>query len=150
MDRNKNYSWQEQKTYEMPDDLVPATRQRVLLLEDEVELARTLKELLEACRFDVDVVANGAEGLKLILTRDYDVIVCDMIMPGFPGDMFYLAVQRAKPALCRRFIFTTGHRADPKIDQFIRQVKGFMVWKPFQPHELIDAVQSVAKRSGIG
>ena len=84
----------------------------------------------------------------MVLRTDYDAIVCDMVMPGFPGDMFYLAVQRVRPQLCRRFVFTTGHRADPKIDQFIRQVKGLMVWKPFQPHELIEAIKTVVRKAG--
>jgi DNA-binding response OmpR family regulator len=123
-------------------------RRHILLLEDDLELARTLKDLLESADFVVDVVPNGAEGLKQILIRDYDAIVCDMVMPNFPGDMFYLAVQRTKPHLCRRFVFSTGHRADPRIDGFIRQVKGLVLWKPFQPHELFDAIQTVLRKGG--
>jgi DNA-binding response OmpR family regulator len=143
----RKYAYQEEKTYEIPDDLIAPPRRQILLLEDDYELARTLRDLLIGGNFEVDMVANGAEGLKQILVRDYDAIVCDMVMPNFPGDMFYLAVQRTKPRLCRRFVFTTGHRADPKIDGFIRQVKGLVLWKPFQPHELFDAIQIILHKN---
>jgi hypothetical protein len=67
-----------------------------------------------------------------------------MIMPGFPGDMFYRAVERSRPHLCKRFLFMTGHNGDPQIDTFIRSVRGLMIWKPFQLHELLQGLKVVA------
>jgi hypothetical protein len=61
--------------------------------------------------------------------------------------MFYLAVERTKPHLCKRFIFMTGHRGDPKIDEFIRRVKGLMLWKPFEMYMLTEAIQTVLKKN---
>ena len=118
----------------------------VLLLEDEGDLTATLKMYLEEQNFRVTSVANGVEGLKKIMTGDFDVVVCDMMMPNLPGDMFYLAVERTKPHLCRRFVFMTGHKGDKKIDEFIRKVRGVMLWKPFQLHELLDAIRMVMKK----
>ena len=144
----RNYAHQEQKTYEITDELVVKNPRKVLLLEDESDLAAALRELLEACDYRVTRVANGAEGLQHILAGDFDVIICDMVMPNFPGDMFYIAVQRSRPHLCSRFIFMTGHRADPKIDAFIRKVCGLVLWKPFQPHELLEAIKLVIRKHG--
>ena len=145
--RKQSVAFSETKTFDIPDDYLPPKICRVLLLEDDDDMASTMKELLATRHYVVDRVRNGAEGLKLILTEDYHAIVCDMVMPNFPGDMFYVAVQRSKPHLCRRFVFTTGHRADPRIDKFLRDVKGLVVWKPFQPHELFDAVDMVARKA---
>jgi two-component system response regulator ResD len=131
----------------MPDDLLPTEARRVLLLEDDDALALTMKELLATQRYLVDRVRNGAEGLKLILERDYHAIVCDMVMPNFPGDMFYIAVQRSKPHLCRRFVFTTAHRAEGHIHKFLKDVKALVVWKPFQAHELFDAIDMMARKA---
>ena len=141
-------AYQEEKTYEIPDDLVGPEPRRILLLEDDGQLAANLKEILESHQYLVTIVADGAAGLQQLLAADFDVIVCDMVMPGFPGDMFYMAVQRTRPHMCKRFVFTTGHRADPKIDAFIRHVKGLMLWKPFQVHELLDAIETVMRKSG--
>ena len=137
----------EVKTFEIPDDMVMPERMEVLLLEDDISLAENLREILESYNCRVVQVRNGAEGLQKILSMDFDAIVCDMVMPTFPGDMFYVAVQRCRPHLCNRFIFTTGHRANPKIDEFIRGIRGLMLWKPFQTHELVDAIKVVVKKS---
>jgi DNA-binding response OmpR family regulator len=143
----KNIAHQEEKTHVITnDDVAPAPKQ-ILLLEDEPELASNLKEILEQNGFGVVVVQNGAAGLQQLMGREFDAIVCDMVMPGLPGDMFYLAVQRTKPHLCKRFVFITGHRADPKIDAFIRQTRGLLLWKPFEAHELLDAIQTVLRKA---
>ena len=146
MTPRKNQAYKEEKTYEIADDVDPQERKRVLLLEDETELAAHLKELLESTGYVVTVVSNGAEGLQQLLAGDFDAIVCDMVMPNFPGDMFYLAVQRSRPHLCSRFVFTSGHRADPKIDLFIRSVRGLVLWKPFEAHELLEALKTVINK----
>jgi len=118
-------------------------RGNLLLLEDNDELAATLTEFLELYSCHTVRVANGVEGLRKIMVMDFDVVLCDMVMPAFPGDMFYLAVERVKPSLCPRFVFMTGHKADPKWDTFIREIGGLILWKPFQMHELVSAVQTV-------
>jgi DNA-binding response OmpR family regulator len=117
----------------------------ILLLEDNEELTLTLKGFLESCSCKVTSLENGAEGLRRIMVEDFDLVLCDMVMPTFPGDKFYLAVERVKPALCRRFLFMTGHRAETQYETFIQEIGGLMLWKPFWPHELLAAIQSVLR-----
>jgi DNA-binding NtrC family response regulator len=115
----------------------------VLLLEDDEMLKNVIKEYLEVNFYQVSAVANGAEGVRAVLKQEFDVIVCDMMMPKLPGDMFYTAIERMRPHLCRRFIFITGHRGNPKINDFIKQVRGTMLAKPFRMDDLIDAIAFV-------
>lgn len=122
---------------------------RVLLLEDDAQLTGLIQEFLEENFYDVVAVPNGAEGVRAILKEDFDVILCDMMMPKLPGDMFYTAVERMRPHLCRRFIFITGHRGNPKIDNFVKQVKGTMLAKPFRMDDLLDAICVVQVRFPI-
>ncbi len=119
----------------------------VLVLEDDEQLAGTLKNYLESNACKVTRVESGVEGLRRIMVEDFDLVLCDMVMPTFPGDKFYLAVERVKPALCRRFLFMTGHRAEPKYEKFIAEINGLIIWKPFVPRELLAAIQSVLKRA---
>ena len=135
-----------EKTYELPDSEEFLKTRRVLILEDDAVLADILKEALEGQRYVVTVVTNGAEGLKRVLADEFEIILCDMVMPNFPGDMFYLAVERARPHLCNRFIFMTGHQGDRKIEQFIRRIRGLMLWKPFEIHVLFDAIKVVENK----
>src|SRR5579885_1004854 len=89
----------------------------ILLLDDDVDLADTLKDLLESRNFLVTTARNGVEGLREVMELDFDVIMCDLMMPTMPGDMFYTAVQKAKPHLSERFIFITGHSDKPGVDE---------------------------------
>jgi DNA-binding response OmpR family regulator len=119
----------------------------VLLLEDDEQLASTLKSFLESNACKVTHVESGVEGLRRIMDEDFGLVLCDMVMPTFPGDKFYLAVDRVKPALCRRFLFMTGHHAEPKYEKFIEEIGGRMLWKPFVPRDLLAAIQSVLRRA---
>ena len=117
----------------------------ILLLDDDIELADTLKLLLESRNFVVTTVKNGVEGLKEVMAFDFDVIMCDMMMPTMAGDMFYLAVQRTKPHLCDRFIFLTGHRDNPKVAQFLHSVNSLVLYKPVLTEDLVRAISFVVK-----
>lgn len=137
----------EPKTYEISDDPVRARRKTVLILEDDGAFAGSLKDMLEQQDYRITIVPSGAEGVQQILTANFDAIVCDMVMPNFPGDMFYMAVQRVRPQLCKRFIFMTGHQSDPKIAGFIEKSGCLVLWKPFELRGLFDALESVTGRS---
>lgn len=131
--------------YEIPDRAADSKPRKILVLDDDPAFTETLKDALESRNYRLTIVPSGAEGVKQILAGDFDAIVCDMVMPNFPGDMFYLAVQRARPQLCKRFIFTTGHKDNPKIVQFIKQTGRITLWKPFEMRELVDALEFVTR-----
>ena len=135
--------------YEISEPPEEATPKTVLVLDDDPDFTDTLKEALESHHYRLTIVPTGAEGIKQILATDFDAIVCDMVMPNFPGDMFYLAVQRARPHLCKRFIFVSGHKDNEKIVQFIKQTKRMALWKPFEMQELLDALKTVTRSSGL-
>jgi DNA-binding response OmpR family regulator len=120
---------------------------KILMLEDDLALAELMRTFLESHSFQVTCVANGVEGLHQTMATDFDVILCDMVMPNLPGDMFYLAVERTKPHLVRRFIFLTGFRAVPKVAEFIRKVNGRALWKPFPMQELLEIIQTVLRQN---
>ena len=122
-------------------------RIEILVLEDDDQLAATLKDVLESCSYQVTTVQNGVQGLRCIMAEEFDLVLCDMVMPTFPGDKFYIAVERVKPALCRRFLFMTGHRVKLEYDFFMRNIGGFMLWKPFETRELLAAIQAVFSRA---
>ena len=77
-----------------------ATRHRVCVVEDDVDLRRTLSEALEAQGYEVMVAANGAEALDALRQEATPpcLILLDLMMPVMNGYEFR-AVQRADPAL---------------------------------------------------
>ena len=102
----------------------------VMVVDDDVELAMMYKELLGSQGYIVNTAPNGVEALKLIMRHEVDAIICDMMMPHMPGDMFYTAVERVKPHLCARFIFVTSYEGNPKIEAFFKKVNGIVLYKP--------------------
>jgi CheY-like chemotaxis protein len=121
----------------------------ILLLDDDTDLAYTLKHLLETHNFVVTTVGNGVEGVREIMRFDFDIVMCDMMMPHMAGDMFYFAVQRTKPELCKRFIFITGHPDKPEVAKFLAELPdGVVLKKPMSDEELIRTISFVLKRNG--
>lgn len=122
----------------------------ILLLDDDIELADTLKALLETHNFVVTTVSNGVEGVHEIMRFDFDLIMCDMMMPRMPGDMFYFAVERTKPYLCPRFIFITGYPDKPEVVNFLGGLPNAIVLKkPVSDDELIRTISLVLKNNGM-
>lgn len=122
---------------------------KVLLLEDDVNFASIVRQYFEAWGFSVVYVQDGVEGIKRVIHEDFSIILCDMLMPNLAGDMFYKGVERVKPHLCKRFIFMTGNHNDKKITDFVREVRGVIIWKPFKMHILHEAIQAIEKKHGL-
>lgn len=122
---------------------------KVLMLEDDEQFAFILGEYLQSHGLRVTRVASGVEGLKKVLSEDFDVILCDMLMPTLPGDMFYRAVERTNAKLCKRFVFMTGHKGNPNLDAFVRKIGGVMIFKPFEMHVLMETIRGVLRRAAL-
>ncbi len=127
------------------DMLMELDIKNVLLVDDDSQLSEVLKALLEAHNYIVVTAKNGVEALKEVMNLDFDVILCDLMMPNMPGDMFYLAVERTKPFLCDRFIFVTAHSNDLKMNTFLENSRGSVLLKPFNTDDLIKAIGMVLK-----
>jgi DNA-binding NtrC family response regulator len=140
-------------TLDLSDTFIVAGRQdakrKILLLEDDVQFRDIMREFLGTHGFEVVAVQNGVEGVHEVLASDFEVILCDMMMPTLPGDMFYRAVERMRPHLCERFIFMTGHRGSPKVTEFVRAVNGTMLAKPFQVDDLLEMIAFVQVRMAV-
>ena len=102
----------------------------ILIVDDDIDLAEAYRQWLQSEGYVVTVVGNGAEALRTILKTDVDAILCDIMMPHMSGDMFYLAVDRARPHLCRRFIFMTGYEGHPALEEFLKKNKAVVLYKP--------------------
>lgn len=127
-------------------DSTPRRIRSVLVVDDDVELAMMYKELLGSQGFIVNTAPNGVEALKIIMRLEVDAIICDMMMPHMPGDMFYMAVERVKPHLCARFIFVTSYEGNPKIEAFFKKVNGIVLYKPTTLGKLMGTLNLLGQR----
>ncbi len=135
---------------ELPaEHATPEPRGTVLLLEDDSQFKEIMYDFLHSHGYKVVSVQNGVEGVHEVLANDFEVILCDMMMPTLPGDMFFRAVERMRPHLCNRFIFMTGHRSNAKVTDFIRTVNGTILSKPFHVDDLLEMIAFVQVRTAV-
>jgi DNA-binding NtrC family response regulator len=136
-------------TETLPEPSPSEPKGSVLLLEDDPQFKDIMHEFLAGQGYKVACVQNGVEGVHEVLAKDFEVILCDMMMPTLPGDMFFRAVERMRPHLCNRFIFMTGHRGNPKVNDFIRTVNGTILSKPFHVDDLLEMIAFVQIRTVV-
>ena len=122
-------------------------KKHVLLVDDDLKLAQTYKELIEAHGYDVTTAPNGVLAIKHFLNHNVDAIVCDLKMPELEGDMFYTAVERIQPGLHQRFIFITGVADDPTFQVFIAKTKSPVLRKPVPIEKLLAEIKRVTGRA---
>ncbi len=119
---------------------------RILLVEDEKELARALARMLTKDGYDVDCVYDGADGLNFASTGMYDMILLDVIMPKMNG--FEVLSQIRARKISTPIIMLTA-LADEK-DKITGLDKGAddYVSKPFSFPELSARMRAVLRRRG--
>jgi DNA-binding response OmpR family regulator len=88
---------------------------RVLLVDDEEELASALAERLNMRDIDTDWATTGEEALHKVTTNTYDLAVLDMKMPRIGGLELKALLQERCPRL--KFIFVTGYVSEMDFEQ---------------------------------
>jgi len=121
----------------------------ILMLDDGVTLAREYETLSDEPDLIVTKARTGADAVQEVMETDFDVIICNMQMPMMPGEMFYRAVQRIKPALCNRFIFVANSTTSRRAEMFIQDVDGLVLYKPVKIRHLLRMVKLAAARGRI-
>jgi two-component system NtrC family sensor kinase len=116
---------------------------RVLVVEDEPTVARLIADVLEDEGMQVDVLLDGREALDRAARVSYDLVICDMKMPGLDGQHFHKSLQRTKNPLSNRFLFVTGDVIAAQTREFLERNRLPHVAKPFRVEELMEKVREV-------
>ncbi|MDI6025800.1 PAS domain S-box protein [Corticibacterium sp. UT-5YL-CI-8] len=108
-------------------------RPLALVVEDESELAELLAELLSCLHVDA-VTAEGGEEARAMVTQSvqpFDIVLCDMRMPGGDGPTFYAWLQQDYPHIADRVAFVTGDTLGPSAVHFLENCGRPLLEKPF-------------------
>ena len=118
---------------------------RILIAEDELELAKGLKFLLEKNMFSVDTVYDGAQALEQFKNIDYDVIVLDIMMPKVNGLEVLKAIRKAGshvPVL----MLTAKAEVEDRVAGLEAGADDYLP-KPFSTREFIARVKALSRRN---
>ena len=125
----------------------PPVRRRVLVVDDEPMILSMLKRGL-AVQHDVITVASGEEALaRLRGGARFDVVLCDIMMPGMTGIETYDEIERLAPEQARRMVFLTGGVFTPEAQAFLDGQTRLIIEKPFAMGTVAALVDAVAAAS---
>lgn len=135
----------------LPDMIDPGTPKRVvhrvLVVDDDHDLAELLREVLTYENCEVDIAVNGMEAMEQLHARDYEAILCDLMMPRVDGEALYSDVTRQFPYLGDRFLFITGQASRKAgFSDFIYRTGNYLIEKPFEIQELRRAIREIFQR----
>jgi DNA-binding response OmpR family regulator len=128
----------------LPAGIGKLTGMKVLVIEDEVQVSTLIKQGLEEQSFQVDVAYDGSIGKRLALSRDYDVVLLDIVIPGINGFDLCQILKHEKPATPILMLTTLGTTAD-KVTGFEAGADDYLL-KPFEFEELTARLRALARR----
>ena len=117
---------------------------RVLLVEDDQELARLVRGALAAAHIGVDVAADGDAGLELALQGMYDVAIVDWMLPGRDGPSLCRAIRAARRPLA--ILMLTARDTVEERVAGLRSGADDYLGKPFAVEELLARVEALGRR----
>jgi CheY-like chemotaxis protein len=122
-------------------------RARVLIIDDEPKLAESMRLLLEP-EHDVTVTTSGQEGLQCLLDGPpFDLILCDLQMPGVTGMDLHAALEAQAPAVLPALLFMSGGAFTSAAQEFVGRHRERVLDKPLRPERLFALVEEALARS---
>ena len=128
------------RAHKVPERVVDseASGARILVVDDQAAVTRTVRRILRS--HDVVTASSGREALRLLRKDDFDLVLCDLMMPDLSGQQLYdLAIEK-QPHLAARFVFITGGAFTATAARFVKRVPNPVIEKPFSPQKLRELV----------
>ena len=115
-------------------------RRRILIIDDEPRLAQSMRMLLQPSH-DVVVTTCGSDALAWVGSgQRFDLVKCDLQMPGTTGMDVYSHLQENAPELAERLVFISGGACTQAMWDFVRSVRNRILEKPVRPEELLATI----------
>jgi two-component system alkaline phosphatase synthesis response regulator PhoP len=117
---------------------------KILIVEDEADMARGLEFNLEARGFEVVVARDGDEGCRAAIAERPDLVLLDVMLPKRDGYEVCRALRKAKPALPILMLTAKGQEDDVVLG--LKLGADDYVKKPFGVAELVARIETLLRR----
>ena len=124
-----------------PPPPAAASPARLLVVDDEPDIAELVRSMLEDAGYEVASADSGLVALELLDTARFDAVVSDLRMPDMDGAALWRALRERHPALARRLVFVTGDTLSPGARQFLDDTGCGHLDKPFTRDDLLAQVR---------
>ncbi len=119
---------------------------RVLVIDDEAIVRVSCKRVLEPQGYEVEVTERGAEALRMLQERPFDVVVTDLLMPDMDGLEVLKKIKESWPEI--PVIIITGYGTVSTAVQAVKLGAYDVVEKPFTPETILQVVERALKDKG--
>ncbi len=119
---------------------------QILIAEDERPLAKAVKKILEQKGYFVDAVYDGTDAVEYAKSVDYDLIILDVMMPGYDG-FEVVRILREKGVGTPVLMLTARSAVSDKVTGLNTGADDYMT-KPFDTEELLARVAALTRRRG--
>lgn len=116
---------------------------RVLVVDDDVGIRASYERVLRL-HFEVQTAGSSEQAMALIDQRRYDVILCDVIMPGVDGVGFAQQLRERHPEQAEVLLFCTGGVLEAEQERFLSGWSNGYLRKPLSANELTECLRSFA------
>ena len=120
---------------------------KILIVEDEIKIANSLKQGLEELQYKVDIAYDGLIGQKLFLSNSYDIVLLDLNLPGING-LDLCRIIRQYDQKIPVLMLTAFGSTDDKVQGFDMGADDYLV-KPFDFKELLARLNALLRRADI-
>ena len=122
----------------------PNNVDRVLIVDDDIELCKLLSERLNSEGFALEAVHDGSRGLERVLSQEHALVVLDLMLPGMHGLEVLRRVRNQSPV---PVLILTARGED--VDRILGLEIGADDYlpKPFNPRELIARIRAILRRT---
>lgn len=116
---------------------------RILVVDDDIDILQSLKEILETKGYDVEVAESGQKGFELAKKRFFNLAILDIKLPDMEGTELLSKIHKEKPQMMK--VMLTGY---PSLDNAVQALNlgaDAYLMKPVNPEELLRVVEEKLK-----
>lgn len=120
---------------------------KILVIDDEKPIRDALHNILTAEQYQVDIVENGKKGLEMLNENDYDVVLCDIKMPGMDGLEVMTKASEVAPEV--PFILISGHGTIEIAVEAVRKGAYDFISKPPDLNRLLITIRNAVEKKQL-
>ncbi|MGB4102014.1 MAG: ATP-binding protein [Alphaproteobacteria bacterium] len=118
---------------------------RLLLVDDEFELAQTLADLMAEDGHSFDFAVNGQIALEKLRSKEFDIVLSDLRMPVMDGPTMYTVICKELPRYKNRIVFLTGDTLTTFVHEFLENNPVRFIEKPYTLPDVYRAITEQLK-----
>lgn len=117
---------------------------KVLIIEDNQDIAASIYDYLEGLGYTIDMASDGMTGLNLAITKDYDAVILDLGLPDIDGITLCRQIRQDAQQLVPVLILTARDTLENKLEGFESGADDYLV-KPFSLKELAARIKVLSE-----